>query len=482
VSKTIGWERRLSVAAEGRGLVGHAGAVLLRRCADKTGLTSGLCAALGRRGVLPGWDRGVVLVQLAVAICLGASALADIALLGHQQAVFGAAPSDSTVRRALDELDGRARAKIAKARASVRSRVWHLLAEREGGFPWVHVAGKILTGWIVVDIDGTLITAHSKKEGAAATFKKGFGHHPLGAWVQNTAECLVMKLRAGNAGSNTASDHIEVVDACIAQIPWRLRRRMLFRVDGAGASHALIEHLAGLNTARRTVAFICGWTTTDADEAAICELPESAWTYAVDVEGEVQDGSGGRPVAYVAELTGLATRLEHWPQGVRLIVRRSKPSRRHERKLTAFEKKTGWRYQILATDIDKLADVPGSRHPYFLDVLYRHRGGAAEQAVRTGKAMGLHNLPSKTWNVNEGWVLAANIANDLHAHTRLLGLTDHCDQAAATPDTLRFRLWHLPARLVAHARRRVLKIAADWPWASAFTDCWSRLAALPDPG
>ncbi|HEV2633806.1 MAG TPA: hypothetical protein VGX23_01595 [Actinocrinis sp.] len=136
----------MSVAAEGRGLIGHAGAVLLRRCADKTGLTSALSTALGRRGLLPGWDRGVVLVQLAVAICLGAGSLADIALLGHQQAVFGAAPSDSTVRRALDELDDRARARIAKSRASVRARVWRLLAEREAGFPWVCLTGKILTG------------------------------------------------------------------------------------------------------------------------------------------------------------------------------------------------------------------------------------------------------------------------------------------------------------------------------------------------
>ncbi|HEV2633813.1 MAG TPA: transposase [Actinocrinis sp.] len=155
-----------------------------------------------------------------------------------------------------------------------------------------------------------------------------------------------------------------------------------------------------------------------------------------------------------------------------------KPSRRHERKLTTFEKNAGWRYQILATTIDKLDQVPGSHHPHFLDVLYRHRGGGAEQAVRTGKALGLRNLPSKTWNVNQGWIIAANIANDLHAYTRLLGL----DLARATPDTLRFRLWHLPARPAAHAHRRILKIATDWPWASAFTDCWRRLAALPDPG
>jgi len=147
-----------------------------------------------------------------------------------------------------------------------------------------------------------------------------------------------------------------------------------------------------------------------------------------------------------------------------------------------LEKATGWRYQILATTIDTLSDVPGSHHPQFLDVLYRHRGGAAEQAVRTGKALGLGKLPSKCWNVNLGWILAAGIANDLHAYILLLGLREHPDLAAATPETLRFRLWHLPARLVHRARQRILKIAADWPRAQAFTDCWTRLALLPDPG
>ena len=94
--------------------------------------------------------------------------------------MFGSAPGDLTVRRALDELGelgDRARAKIAKARASVRAHVWRLPAESEAGFPWVRLAGKVFAGWIVVDIDGTLITAHSKAEGAAATFKRGFGHH-----------------------------------------------------------------------------------------------------------------------------------------------------------------------------------------------------------------------------------------------------------------------------------------------------------------
>lgn len=214
--KTIGWSRRLKVAADGKGLVGHAGAVLLRQCADQVGLTAALSAALRVRGRFPGWDRGTVLIQLAVAICLGATAMADIALLDHHSALFGAPPSDSTVRRSLTELDARVRARIAKTRARVRAHVWGLLAERESGFPWTEAAGRVLAGWIVIDMDATLITAVSDKEGAAPTYKRGYGFHPLGAWCANTGEALAMLLRPGNAGS---------VRHEVAQVEWIYRRR-----------------------------------------------------------------------------------------------------------------------------------------------------------------------------------------------------------------------------------------------------------------
>ena len=92
--------------------------------------------------------------------------------------------------------------------------------------------------------------------------------------------------------------------------------------------------------------------------------------------------------------------------------------------------------------------------------------------VRTGKAMGLRNLPSKTWQVNAGWVIAANIAADLAAWSRLLGCHDDPDLKDANPDTLRYRIWHIPARLARHARLRTLGISPDWPWKEAFLTCW----------
>jgi len=477
MAKDTRWDRNLSVAPDADGLIGHAGAVLLRKLADQCGLTSALGAALGRKGKFPLIDRGVALVSMAVAIALGARSMSDIAVLAHQEPVFGAAPGDTTVRRTLELADPRTLDKIARGRAAVRARVWQLICARPAGFPWLAIAGKLLAGWLVIDLDATLITARSGKEGAAPTFKSGYGFHPLGAWCATTAESLAMLLRPGNAGSNTFADHLAVLTAALRQIPSRMRSKLLVRVDGAGASHELITHLLSLSSRRRTVLFTSGWAITAADEEAIRLLPATAWQTTVDQDGAVQEDK------HVAEISHLLSRAGRWPAGLRWIVRRTRPSRRQARNLTAYERATGWRYSIICTNIPAargIPGVPGSHHAQFIDVLHRQHA-IVEDGVRTGKSMGLHNLPSKTWVVNCGWVLAANLAADLAAWCRLLGLYDQEDLKDAEPDTLRYRLLSLPARLVRHARQRVLKISRTWPWKEAFLVCWQRLCALPAP-
>ncbi|MFG2885918.1 IS1380 family transposase [Streptomyces sp. NPDC048297] len=467
-----GWDRRLSVVADGKRLIGHAGAVLLRRCADRTGLTDALAWVLPS-STAAGWrDRAGVLVQLTVAIVLGAANLSEAEQLQlHHRLLFGPAASDSTARRTLATLDETALAAIARARARVRRHVWSLLHLRPGGFPWLTVAGMRLTGWIVIDLDATVITATSKKAGAAVTFKKTFGFHPLAAWCANTTESLAMLLRPGNAGANTVADHICVLTDALAQIPGSSAAKILIRADGDGATHGLLEHLEALNTTRRTVRYTVGWKITEDDEQAIAQLPEAAWETSLHQDGSLQEGY------FVAGLTGLNTR-EGWPEGMRLIVRRMRPTRRHLKKLTAFEKKTGWRYGITATNIGRMWGIAGSGHAQFLDVLHRSHA-SVEDRVHTNKAMGLDNLPSASWEVNRGWVLAANLAADLDAWLRLLALHDIDDLTDAEPDTMRFRLYHLPARLADHARRRWLRLEATWPWAQAFTTCWQRLNTLP---
>ncbi|HEX9041540.1 MAG TPA: transposase [Trebonia sp.] len=160
-----------------------------------------------------------------------------------------------------------------------------------------------------------------------------------------------------------------------------------------------------------------------------------------------------------------------------------KPSRRHRKNLTDYAKKSGWRYSTTCTNIpdDGIPGVPGSHHPRYTGVLHRDHVIVETGGVRTAKGTGLRNLPSKTWQVNKGRVLAANIAADLTAWARLLGLHDQDGLKAADPDTLRYRIWHIPARVVRHARKKILKISPDWPWKDAFLTCWQRLRTLPAP-
>jgi Transposase DDE domain group 1 len=454
-------------------MVGHAGAVLLHRVADRSGLVARLREALSSSPWM--LDRANVLVGLVAGIALGARNLRQAELLArHHTELIGDGASDSTLWRMLGEIDDRARRRIGKARAAVRARVRELPSERKQGFAWLVILGRQLSGWTVIDMDATVITCTSRKEQAAGTHKGTWGIHPLAAWCANTFECLSMMLRPGNAGSNTASEHTAVLGDALAQLPRTYRRRILIRLDGAGASHALIEHLLSLTTARRKVAFTSGFTITALEEAAIAELPEHAWTQAVE-----QDGSPD-PVAQVAELTGL-WRSPGWPDGLRFIARRVKPSRRHAKKLTEFEKATGWRYQLTVTNIKDLGrPVPGSHHVYFLDTLHRQHA-AVEDRVRTEKATGIRSLPLHGYERNKAWLPAANMASDLLAYLQLPGLDEHDELAAAEPETLRATILHIPAHPTSHARKRILKIEQAWPWATAVVEAWERLGAIPAP-
>ena len=322
-----GWDHALKVTADGKGLVGHAGAILLRKAADQAGLTAALSTALRKKGTSPLLDRGIVLVSMAAAIALGATSMSDIALLAHLAPVLGTAPSGPTVRRALD-LAGTPSVldRIARARARARAHAWKLIEATPAGFPWLEIAGKTLAGWVIIDMDATLVTAHSAKEGAAPTWKMGYGFHPLAGWCRNTRECLDMLLRAGNAGSNTFTDHLDVLAAAIRQVPARFRRKILIRVDGAGASHDLIKHLLSLSSPRRTLLFTCGWMITAADEQAIALVPAGAWKPGIAQDGTVEEDKD------VAEITHLMSRAGNWPGGLRWIARRVKPSRRQVRR------------------------------------------------------------------------------------------------------------------------------------------------------
>ena len=210
----------------------------------------------------------------------------------------------------------------------------------------------------------------------------GYGFHPLGAWLANTAESLAMLPRPGNAGSNTFADHLAVLTAAIRQIPARMRSGC-WSASTSRASHELISHLLSLSSRRRTVLFTSGWAITEAGEQAIGLLPAAAWQAAVDQDGVVQQDK------HVAEITHLLTRAAGWPAGLRWIVRRTKPSRRQARNLTAFEKATGWRYSIIVTNIPAAGGIPGapgSHHAQFIDVLHRQHAVVEDRILPRGLA------------------------------------------------------------------------------------------------
>ena len=366
--KDMPWDHGLTVTDGAEGLVGHAGGTILREMADRSGLTAALKDALARDGRFPEVDRGVAMTSAAVMIALGGRSMSGTAVLDHLAPVLGAPVTWQTLRRTLDLAGPATLGKIAQARARIRAHVWDLIAERRpGGFPWPVIAGRVLTGWTVIDMDATLITAHSPKERAAPTYKSGFGFHPLGNWCANTGESLAMELRPGNAGSNTASDHVSGLSAALAQVPDGYRRNVIVRLDSAGASHDFIEHMTKLGTPDGKLLFTCGWTITETDEDDIRKIPEEAWKPGVTQHGHAEEDTD------VAEITALMSRSGNWPDGLRWIVRRVKPSRRHLKKLTAYEKETGWKYSIICTNIPEegIEGVPGSRHAQFIDVLHR---------------------------------------------------------------------------------------------------------------
>jgi hypothetical protein len=244
---TTGWLKGLRVTADGTGIVSHAGIALIRALADNIGLTAGLSRALASDRLLV-HDRGRVLADLACASADGAEVISDFRVIGDQEELFGLVASVPTAWRTLDEIargGQRALGRITAAVNTARRRAWAQIGLRHGALPGVRIADRMLAGMTCIRLDASVVTCHSDKEGAAPNFK-GFGLHPLLAYCDNTGEPLAGMLRPGSAGSNTAADHLAVLDAAISALPPAFRRRVMVTCDGAGASHELITRLDAL--------------------------------------------------------------------------------------------------------------------------------------------------------------------------------------------------------------------------------------------
>jgi hypothetical protein len=422
----------------------------------QAGAVSGLAGELSR--ALSPWrlgrsvhDPGKTVLDLAVAIALGGDCLADAAVVRAQSELFGAVASDPTISRLIDALgDGSAAVitAIRGARAAARAKVWS------------HRSPVPITGPVVVDLDATLVGAHSEKEGATPNFKRGFGFHPLLAFVDHgaggTGEPLVGMLRPGRANANNAADQIAVLDAALAQLPEQVRSRVLVRGDAGSGVQPLLWHVTNLG-----LAYSVGVSARRPVQDALASLPKQAWRAALDPDGRPRSG------AQVAELTRwMPATFTGWPPGMRIIARRERPHPGAQLHITDHD---GWRITVFATN------TVGAR---IADLEVRHRLRArAEDRIRGLKDTGLTNLPLQAFAKNQVWLELACLAYESLTWTQLLAWPDQPVQTWE-PKRLRLRLLAVAARLITTGRRRILRLSKRWPWADLITSGHQQLAAL----
>jgi hypothetical protein len=434
----------VEVTSDGEGLVSHAGSALLAQVADKSGLTRALSVRLaGLKQRDAGHDPGRVMRDLAVMLADGGDCLADLGAVRDQDALFGAVASDSTAFRVIDKIastPGLLDA-LADAHARAREHVWAQTGAPER---------------VTIDVDATLVSSHSEKQGAAGTYKGGYGFHPILAYCDETGEALAALLRPGNAGSNTAADHIAVIQDALAQVPASLIEaiEILVRSDSAGATHEVMDFCR-----EHRLRYSAGYELTDAVRDAILKIPENAWVCALATDGSERENG------QVAEITDLLD-LCGWPADSRVIVRRE---RAHPGAQLSFTDHDGHRFQAVLTDQPD-PDIQT------LERCQRQRAHAETQ-IRDDKDTGLRNLPFRDFEHNRVWLKLVAIAHDLLAWTKRLLLTG--ELARCEPKRLRYRLLHVAARLAFHARKATLRIHAAWPWAQALADAFKRARALP---
>jgi hypothetical protein len=442
----------VGVEAGSESLISSGGAALLLKTAQVSGLSDGLSEALRPwRTSRSVHDPGKTVLDLAVTIALGGDCLADAAVLRAQAELFGPVASDPTISRLIDTLGDDPVAVIAAirgARAAARAVVWgHQLP--------IPSAGRV-----VVDLDATLIGAHSEKEGATPNFKRGFGFHPMLAFVDHgqdgTGEPLAAMLRPGKATANDAADQIAVLDAALAQLPEHARSQVLVRGDTGAGVHQFVWHVHNLGL-QYSVGIYARQPVLD----ALALLPTQAWRRALDADGRPRQG------AHVAELTRwLPVTFTGWPPGMRIIARRERPHPGAQLRITDAD---GWRITLFATN------TVGGR---LADLELRHRRRArAEDRIRGLKDTGMTNLPLQAFTKNQIWLELVQLAAELLTWTQLLAWPKQ-PASSWEPKRLRLRLLAVAGRIITTGRRSILRLSRRWPWTDLITSGHRRLAAL----
>lgn len=435
-------------------LVSFAGGLLLRQTLRRSGLQRALSAALrpwhARRAI---HDPGKIVADVAVAVALGGDCLADVAVVRAQPRLFGRVASDPTVSRLINTLAAdlvTALPAIRAARVQARTAVWARQRPLDGQ------PGTRDGGQVIVDIDSTLVDAHSDKQHATPTHKRGFGFAPMCAFVDHgqygTGETLVAQLRPGNTSPWNKHDHITALDLALEQLPDHERAQVLVRTDSGGCSKAFLHHVTDLG-----LEYSIGFPAHETVKAALAVIPTRAWRAATDSDGYPRDG------AQVAELTAWlpdpvrATRPgpQDWPQGMRVIARRERPHPGAQLRLTDRD---GWRITCFATN----THGPG----WSLDTLeIRHRQRArAEDRIRGLKDTGMRNLPFHGFAANQIWLEIVALAADLLAWTQTLAWDKREPARRWEPKRLRLRVLAVAGRIIHTGRQHRLRLPRDWPW------------------
>ena len=445
---------RVKVEAGGTGVVSHVGLHALGSFADRLGLGDALSSAIPQRPTLV-HDRGKVLVEAALVLAGGGESCADIEHLRAEAALFGFVASDSTLHRSFYEINAKTRAAIATKVASVRAQVWERSAVTK-------------TGPVFLDIDASLVEIHSEnKEQAAPTYKGGFGFHPMFCFADATGEALSGALRPGNAGSNTAADHVRVLDEAISQLPddvqaghhvaenaSLVQREVVCRTDSGGTTAAFTAALRA-----RNIGFFTSAMTNDQVQAAIFDAEgiEKVWVPALGKDGAQRDGSS------VCELTSLVL-LSALPSGTRLIVRREPLHPGAQRSLFPSLE---YRYWGFYTDCEG--------EPAELDLIMRAHAHVENHIARL-KDSGLCRFPFSSFEANANWMAVVMLSADLVRWFQLLC----CDGywSCARPKALRWGLFHAPGRIVRTARRSIVRILEHWPEAGILLRAYRQIEAI----
>jgi hypothetical protein len=433
---------------------------MLRELAQDTGLVEGVTAALAGTYAGP-WQHapGRVFADLAVAIADGADCVSHIEVFGDRHQVCGPVASMPTTWRMLDRIDDAHLPGVLAARAAARERAW------------AAGAGPDVSGLLDIDFDATVTISHSEdKENAAKTWKRTFGFHPLLAFLDRPevsgGEALAGLLRPGNAGSNTAADHVTVLERALASLPVHARPRpgspdsvrVVARSDSAGATHAFAQACRD-----RGLWFSFGFPVDARIQTVVDQIPGQAWESAIDRDGGIRDG------AWVADITGMLD-LSSWPAGAKVIVRAERP---HPGAQLTFTDMDGHRITALITDIPDRV-IPSQTAGL---ELHHRQHARVEDRIRQAKASGLRNLPCRGFAENTAWLETLLAATDLVCWAKILGFTDTPVLAHAEIAQFRNLVLHVGARITRGARQVRVRIDETCAYAHAIAVGWLKIRA-----